>query len=384
MEEFKEKLEIYKSKLENEYLRANTISKKKKIAQDLVSFETMCKYRFDGIINSFIWENDSIIYEKIHDNKVEFLYHVLVNKKRYNQISESVIETYIDLNYPLYDEFYKNNTKATSYPRLLEKEVRDIVEAFINDYDSEWLKKIYKKMNESLVYYGNFYDCGGCIYPYSSLMKSFIFNTNGYGTSIFSASNRVHEYGHAYDMDLQYDSKMIDNVNSMMCSPFQEVASTFFEYAFLRYLKENRIYENTTDLCLKNFYEKMFLRIFDINILTKMEKIHINSGEVLLNEKKVMDEAELLKERLNYYSLSSYGDKISFNENFNYGLARLFAIYLYENYRQDKNNFKKEFKNSLLTCYQLKDLNAFNNVGINEEDIIKGDILRKVLKNNTG
>ena len=379
MENFKEVLEFYKSKLENVYLRANTFSKKKRIAQDLVSFETMCKYRFDGLIDNFIWENDPVIYETIHENKVEFLYHVLVNKKRYNKISESVIETFIDLEYPLYEEFYKN---YTNYPRLSKEEVQDIIEAFMNDYDADWLKRTYDKMDESLVYSGEFYDCGGCIYPYSSLMKSFIFNTNGFGTSIFNASYRVHEYGHAYEMDLHYDSKMTENVNSLIHSPFHEISSIFFEYAFLKYLKENKIYENTVDLCLKDYYRSMFLRIFDINILTKMEKIHVNSGEVLLDDEKVMDEVEILKERLNYYSLSSYGDKIEFNENFNYGLARLFAIYLYENYKQDKNKFKKEFKNSLLTYPQIKDLNAFNNVGVTDELLLEGDILRKVLKNN--
>ena len=56
------------------------------------------------------------------------------------------------------------------------------------------------------------------------------------------------------------------------------------------------------------------------------------------------------------------------------------SIYLYDSYKKEPSSFKKEFRNSLLNYPYMNSLSAFENLGINEDTLVKNDVLRKVLK----
>lgn len=55
------------------------------------------------------------------------------------------------------------------------------------------------------------------------------------------------------------------------------------------------------------------------------------------------------------------------------------AIYLYENYKLDKDNFIQEFKRSFLTYPSNPTLEVFNKVGINYHELKEGKVLKRVL-----
>lgn len=55
------------------------------------------------------------------------------------------------------------------------------------------------------------------------------------------------------------------------------------------------------------------------------------------------------------------------------------AIYLYENYKLDKDNFIQEFKRSFLTYPSNPTLEVFSKVGINYQELKEGKVLKRVL-----
>ena len=102
---------------------------------------------------------------------------------------------------------------------------------------------------------------------------------------------------------------------------------------------------------------------------------------VFIKEENITAISKEIQEKLNYYYLpSEQGDVVKYRNSFVYGIGSLCAIYLYENYKLDPNNFRKEFRNALLTYPYIKNLSAFESVGITYEKLMSGDTLRKLLK----
>lgn len=145
------------------------------------------------------------------------------------------------------------------------------------------------------------------------------------------------------------------------------------------YLKENKIYEKSVNQYLHYFYLKLLKFNARMGMLTKLSEEEIY-GDIPINN-ELINEYNHIQEELNFYEILPE-EELQFKDEFVYGLGTLFAVHLYENYRQDKEYFKKEFKNSLLSYPIIKDLSAFNNVGITKEELLNGNVLKKVLKNN--
>ena len=122
--------------------------------------------------------------------------------------------------------------------------------------------------------------------------------------------------------------------------------------------------------------------IYNIHLICETEFLSFNKyGYVEINDTTIAQYANKLKEHLNYYTLVfDLGEEINFRSSFIYGLGGLFSIYLYDNYKQDPNDFRKEFRNAFIN-YQDNGIEAFKNIGITEEEIIKGHTLKKVLTN---
>ena len=63
-----------------------------------------------------------------------------------------------------------------------------------------------------------------------------------------------------------------------------------------------------------------------------------------------------------------------------YSIKYLNKIYkLYENYKQDKENFIEEFKRSFLIYPTNPTIEAFNKVGINYQELKEGKVLKRIL-----
>jgi len=337
----------------------------------------MCIDEFEGELYEFDWDND-ISLEKIYGLEEErAIANIINNKNLYNDISSNVIKCFDDLKYPLYRDYFK--IYNCDYSGMSSKEMKDIKEKFLKYYDESWYEAILSNINDSLVYSGHMEEYDGCAFGYPSLEKNFVFTSNRYGNNLLSCCNSIHEYGHVFEFDLIYRAKLGYNFNKIVHTPFCEVSSCFFEYAFLMYLKENKLYEKDVNLYLQKYYIDLLKFNSNIYMFTKMNDNDFKNDVSI--DSKLIDELNSIQHILNFYELLSEDDiKINVYDEFIYGFGLLFSIYLYESYVQDKETFKKEFKNSLLNYPIVKDISAFNNVGLSKDEICKGDILRKVLK----
>lgn len=119
------------NKLNEEYLRAGTKSKRKRILYELFAFEALCEEEF-GIENKHLWFIDE---ELLPDNKQ---YFDIINrdKKYFFNISKAAIEGFISEKYPFYHEYHKN------LPKMNKKQMMEIVLSFLNDLDRGPLIKL--------------------------------------------------------------------------------------------------------------------------------------------------------------------------------------------------------------------------------------------------
>lgn len=143
------------NKLNEEYLRAGTKSKRRRILYELFAFEVLCEEEF-GIENKHLWFVDE---ELLPDNKQ---YFDIINrdKKCFFNISKAVIESFISEKYPFYHEYHK------SLPKMNKKQMMEIVLSFLNDIDRGTADKIIKKSVNSKIIETNIYGAGGYINPF--------------------------------------------------------------------------------------------------------------------------------------------------------------------------------------------------------------------------
>lgn len=198
--------------------------------------------------------------------------------------------------------------------------------------------------------------------------------------NLFKYATIAHEYGHSFEMSLFLKNNNHILIEKELETPFCEVTSSFFEYAFLNYLKENKIYANYVNQCLDNYFKEILEHFFQINLITKFSNLKINEEDyITFDDIDVIKYGNKIKNKLNYYSFADYDEPVDFMSVYMYGVGKLLSIYLYENYKENPN-FLVELKKSILSYPLVGDLSVFNNVGINEEELIKGEIFKKVLK----
>lgn len=368
-------LKEYEEKLLYYYAKANTKSKRKRILYDLFNFSSVCYEHFD-IKKNFPWEDDIEMLKLYEDLEKMFITNTFKNKEFYFDISSRVINTYVDLKYPFY----------TDYCRLIGSlsplQVEELTFDFLNNYDSELLNKYKDKIRNCELFDDSIYGktgFSGLTYPFEYLKKSLIFIDDD-SSSVASASIVMHEFGHSFEYDIMYKCGVDNYLPKISKLPYSEVASRFFEYAFLNYLKENKIYENDVDICLSKYFKTMLVYMYEMNLICKMKNLNINEyGYAVIDEQELSIYAKVMQERLNYYySSSDIGEEINYNHAFLYGIGSLFSIYLYDNYKENKTEFKKEFVNALIN-YQYNDIEAFTRVGITKEKLVEGKILKRTL-----
>lgn len=367
----------YEKKLNYLYSRANTKSKKKRIVYDLYNFSAIC-YQHFGIEKTFDWEDDEELFELVEDFLKALVNYTQKNKSDYLQISSSVIKTFIDVKYPFYADYQKLLYNLSPLKQ------EELVFDFLNNYDPCLLKFYQEKLERCEIFDTKLYaqtGYSGLNIPMDSLKKSFIFCEEG-SNSIFSSAMLVHELGHSFEKQILYSIGINGNGTAGDKTPFTEVCSRFFEYAFYNYLKENRIYDIDTKICLLNYYKTMLTYIYGMNLICKLDGFFINKyGYVEIEDIDLSIYANKLKEALNYYDLpSKLGEELSYKHSFVYGLGSLFSLYLYDIYQKDPNYFKKEFRNALIN-YPYSGISSFENLGITMETLTSDKILRKAITN---
>ncbi|MBQ8192463.1 MAG: hypothetical protein IJZ46_00100 [Bacilli bacterium] len=355
--------------------------KKEKLFSDLFCISNNCHYILD-IKEYFDWEYDDSYFELSEYYNFLFIENLLKYKDSFLKISNSVINSYISSDFPLnnyYFDYY------TSFNKLKKEDMLEIMYSFLNDLDYDLLKKFKQKISEGDFVVSNFkgdysYLCG-LSSDLNSLKKTLVYiNSNYYDkNTIDVAAIMMHEYGHCFERSLYHENGIKNNMNLY---PFSEVSSEFFEFSFINYLLENNIYVNDVKKWIRKRYSRLFHEILGINLLSQV-KISLDNKELIYDINYLNTKKKKIEEKVNYYG---YGNLEINNETLSnsylYGIGILFSIYLYDNYKNNPKNFMKEFKNILFTYQSINNINAFERVGITEEKLIDGSILKRYLKNS--
>ena len=365
-------------KLEYLYAKSNTSSKMNRILYDLVIFSDIYRMCYPDLSKEyFSWEKNEKL-SRVLDKKIIEIYNefnkcVINNNDFYNAISSNVIKRFN--NYPLYR--YLSN-KIQGYNN---KELNESMYEFLNSYDSKLCKMFKDKINNCEIFYS--FDANKDIGENANidcLRKNFITLRYNDRKNIDDAASVMHEFGHSYEHELMYNR----NVSLLAdATPFFEVCSSFFEYAYMNYLKENRILDKDIKIIFDLYYKNILLFNIDIytisNYIKKSEFIDIHEEIINVNDEEIWLETDKVKDKLNYYMFSKNREPLNFRDTYIYGIGKLFAVILYDSYKNDPNNFKKEFANALCNYPLTKDISAFNNLGITEEELVSGNILKKRL-----
>lgn len=371
----KNKLDNYSKKLINDYLSGGSESKRRRLAGDLYIFSALYSELCED--KEFIWDKDYTYYKYEYEINKKFVEYIDNNTKELNEITDGVLNTYKEINYNFYNNYYKKLQK------LSDQDIYELILGFINSFDQDTLNKFYNKIKNREIFVSRMDMCdGGYIRTIDSIGKNYIFLNRLTCNNIVGATSLAHELGHAYELELLYkcDKKDFNYVN--MSTPYYEISSSFFEYAFLKYLKENRILLDDVNYELASFYINLFSFNYEGNIITKMpsDALIDEYGMITLDDHELMNKYEKLKEELNYYSLPSLDDKVVFRHPFIYGIGELLAVNMYDIYKKDPIYFKKNF-NRLLHNYRIsKDLSFTNNIGLTKEDLVKNKVLKRELK----
>jgi len=369
-------LQEYENKLNDLYAHANTKSKKKKIAYDLINFSAMC-YEHFGIEKTFDWEHDKEIYQFQFDLLEPFLIYTKDYHSDYLAISDSVLVRFLETEFPFYKDYGK---LVYTIPQIRQKE---IISDFLSSYDPKLFNLYREKLRNSEIFKTDLFftlGYGGLHYHFDGLRRGLIFCEKR-GNSVSSLGTLVHELGHAYENDIIY-SVGISNPSIIRNKlPYTEVCARFLEYSFYNYLTENRIYQDDVIMTLRSYYKRMLCYMYEINLVCKMEHISVNRyGYVEIGEASIAYYANTLKRLLNYYNLpSELGEEIHYRYAFTYGLSNLIAIHLYDKYKDNPTTFKKEFNNCVIN-YLTEGLEAFERVGVTKELLTSNKTLRKRLK----
>jgi len=370
-----ELMKKFEHKLNEVYAGANTKSKRKRIARDLVTFGSLC-YLYFGIDKEYDWDFDHSLIHLTEDSGVKFVQKVMFNSSFYEKMFKNVVDTFISVDFPFYKDYYRD------YNRIPDYEFQDIIFSFLNSYDPKLLKNFKEMLENGNVFCADLEDCQGFTFPCECLNKNFVFYEDSENT-VGVAATVVHEYGHCFEMNNFYNTGATNFFDKAYRTPYYEISSKFFGYAFLRYLKENNIYKKDAEMRLGIYYIDLLINSFNINLLKFMEQIEINEEENVNVGDDTLVYAREIQEKLNYYDIVS-SDEYCFNyrSSYIYGLGSIYGIYLYDNYKKDPSYFKKEFQNALLSYPYSGNLDSFERIGVNFDVLTSCKVLKRVLEDS--
>jgi len=364
-------------KLNYKYIKANTKSKRKTLLYDLFLFSHLYNESY-GLPDTLVWEKDTNLFMLAEDTNKILINSIYENQKLYNDMALNSLKLYQESNFIFYNNYGKQ------YHKLNEKNFQEIIFSFLNSLNPQVLKQFKEKINNNEIFKSKLLTNLGATYPISSLNKNIILYSSEIKNTIYSACTLIHELGHNYEINNLKKSGINYPYPKILKTPFYEVSAYFFEYSFIEYLIENKIYSNDTPLLISDYYDELLINIFFIAILNKLEKNDVNkNGYIELKTEEIINYANNLKNELNIFDINTnYNVKINYTEPYVYGIGRLFGIYLYHNYKENPQEFFKNFNLSLLEYFNTNNLNSFNKIGITEEKLTNGDILKKTLQKN--
>ena len=359
------------------YAKANTKSKKKKIAYDLIFFGEM----YNKIVQEnieFAWDNDiDIINERIMVVN-GLIRNVLDNQEVLIELVKNCFNVYLEEDFSVYSDY------AKEYHKIKEELMMKYIEEFFCSIDKSLVDRFNYKMNNIELFINNNMDnYSGLTYPLESVDKNIILFESDIYMTIDNARVLVHEMGHDFEFE---NSKRvgINNIwNKIAKTSYVEVSSSFFEYAFINYLIDNKIYLEDSLMLKRRFLNQTLFYLIYILIIDKIGELEIDYDfSIKLDDDDTVDYANSLIEKINFPTEEfEIGSKLNFRNSIIYGLGKILGIYAYEIYKENPKEFLSKFRKVLLE-YNNNGMDVFYELGINKDELVNGKVLRRVLRDS--
>ena len=120
---------------------------------------------------------------------------------------------------------------------------------------------------------------------------------------------------------------------------------------------------------------------YDMSIIYRLKNIKLNEDNYIeRDDPRIVSYGNSIMNYLNYDRLYiEEGDIYDFRDSFIYGIGSIFAIYLYEFYENNHNDYWKEVSNLILNLPNSKGIEVFEKVEITKNKLISGDLVKKEL-----
>lgn len=375
MDDYKEVFKRELERLNYLYAKANTKSKKVRLAFDLIFFENMYR-EITGENVEFAWDNDEVIINERVKAANGMINSVLNDQKFLLKMVANAYNVFVDEGFDTYTDYGKQ------YHKMSEELMQEYMASFYRGIDSSLVESFVNKFdNLELFVINNMNGYAGLTYPIDSINKNIIAFEAGKHMSVDEIRILAHEMGHNFEFDNSRKSGIDTTWNKITKTVFVEVSSSFFEYAIINYLIDNQIYLDDALMLKRRFLNQVLSYLIYILVIEKIGRLYIDYDFMVeISNEEVCEYANGLLEKMNLGdTVFRIGDRIDFRNSFIYGIGKLMGIYVYEMYKKDEVNFLSRFKQALIE-YKNTGIQAFENLGLDEETIVSANILKKVLK----
>ena len=280
------------------------------------------KYDIDSIVNNL---NKRIINNYSNNYKLN---------KKFASIVKDLKDPYKENEYvPKYETRISNN-KTIDYVKDFYKNYDDDIYSFIKDY----LK------HERLFFIDRLFETsGGCILDCGKFLKPYTFIESDYTICDFNAL--VHELMHIYfqNIEVNYteEEQMRKNLNN-----FGEVYSEFIELIAMDYLKDTSFNKDEVYSLKVEYDNDMIENLALYNKLLFKKKRYLNNLEIFINSEM-------------------------------YAYGKVLAYHFYEQYKDNKEEAKKNIKQFYLDSILYNKKHLLNDYGLDKSEVYTSKVLKK-------
>lgn len=375
MDDYREIFNKEVEKLNYLYVKANTKSKKKNLAYDLIFFEDMYNALSDDKI-IFPWTNDEFFMEVRNEVINNLVQNILNDQYFLIDLVESSFNIFLECEFSVHKDYGKK------YHKMSESMMQKSIVGLYNEIDENLKYRFMNKFDNLEIFVNNTIErYAGLFFPVESISKNIIFITANDVMSVEEGRILAHEMGHDYEFETAMKNGGNSIWNGIVRTIYPEVSSSFFEYAYINYLIDNNLYREDAIILKRRYLNQIYYFLSYLLIIFNHKNLNIDSEfNITLEDKEIIDYANSLLDMMNS-SDERYesGDKLNFRSPFVYGIGKLLGIYVYDFYKNNPKEFLDKFKTSILE-YKDTGLDAFRCLGITYDSLIEGKVLKRTIK----